>query len=255
MIELIDVSKRFKQVEAVNSLSMRVNRGEIYGFLGPNGAGKTTTLKMIAGTLKPSSGRIIINGRDVDRNPEAAKQELGFIPDRPFLYEKLTGFEFLQFMAGLYKVNHDSFSSRSRELLNLFELSSWEHELVESYSHGMKQRLIMSAAMLHRPKALIVDEPMVGLDPRGARLLKKIFRQLRLNGVSILISTHTLSIAADICDRIGIIHKGRLFTEGTVEELKSQAGGSKHLEEAFLKLTGGNEEQVLTDFFKSEAKG
>ncbi|MBW2087174.1 MAG: ABC transporter ATP-binding protein, partial [Deltaproteobacteria bacterium] len=234
MIELIGVSKQFRQVLAVDNLSMQVDQGEIYGFLGPNGAGKTTTLKMIAGTLKPTSGRIIINGRDIDRQPLAAKQELGFIPDRPFIYEKLTGFEFLRFMAGLYSMNHDSFSARSRELLELFELAGWQHELVESYSHGMKQRLIMSAAMIHRPRALIVDEPMVGLDPRGARLLKNIFRQLRKNGVSILISTHTLAIAAEVCDRIGIIHRGHLFAQGTVEELKAQAGGTDHLEEAFL---------------------
>ena len=246
MIELIDVSKHFRQTNAVNNLSIRVNQGEIYGFLGPNGAGKTTTLKMIAGILKPSSGKIIINGRDIERNPEAAKQELGFIPDRPFLYEKLTGIEFLSFIAGLYKVNHDSFLTRCHELLNLFDLSDWGHELVESYSHGMKQRLIMSAAMLHRPKALIVDEPMVGLDPQGARLLKNIFRLLRRDGVSILISTHTLVIAAEICDRIGIIHHGQLLAEGTVEKLKAQAGGSEHLEEAFLKLTGGHEKQVPT---------
>ncbi|MBW2092361.1 MAG: ABC transporter ATP-binding protein [Deltaproteobacteria bacterium] len=254
MIELIDVSKNFRQVKAVTHLSMRVDHGEIYGFLGPNGAGKTTTLKMIAGILKPSSGQIIINGQNIERNPLAAKQELGFIPDRPFLYEKLTGTEFLRFIAGLYNVNHDSFSIHSRELLELFELSDWEHELVESYSHGMKQRLIMTAAMLHRPKALIVDEPMVGLDPRGARLLKNIFRQLRRNGVSILISTHTLAIVADLCDRIGIIHRGQLFAEGTVEQLKAQAGGSEHLEDAFLKLTGGQEEQILTDLFKPEAE-
>lgn len=248
MIELIGLTKRFKQVVAVDHLSLTVNPGEIYGFLGPNGAGKTTTIKMIAGTLRPSAGRVIITGIDQATQPEHAKQVIGFIPDRPFLYEKLSGLEFLQFVAGLHHVNGQVFRLRAEALLKLFELSDWQNELVESYSHGMKQRLIMSAALIHQPKVLVVDEPMVGLDPRGARLVANIFRQLRTNGVSIFVSTHTLSLAAALCDRIGIIFHGRLLVQGTVEELKAIAGQSQELEDAFLKLTGGEEEQALAEF-------
>ncbi|MBF0529649.1 MAG: ABC transporter ATP-binding protein [Deltaproteobacteria bacterium] len=248
MIELIDLTKRFKQVTAVDHLSLTVTPGEIYGFLGPNGAGKTTTIKMIAGTLRPTSGRVLIAGIDQALQPESAKNLIGFIPDRPFLYEKLTGFEFLQFIAGLHSVNGQIFRARSQALLNLFELSDWQNELVENYSHGMKQRLIMSAALIHQPKVIVVDEPMVGLDPRGARLVANIFRQLRSTGASVFVSTHTLSLAAALCDRIGIILHGRLVVQGTVEELKAAAGQSRELEDAFLKLTGGEEEQALAEF-------
>ncbi|MFH1134855.1 MAG: ABC transporter ATP-binding protein [Pseudomonadota bacterium] len=252
MIELIDLSKKFRQVDAVVRLSLRVEPGEIFGFLGPNGAGKTTTIKMMAGTLKPTSGRIIIAGADLAKEPEKAKRAVGFIPDRPFLYEKLTGWEFLQFMAGLYGVNGGRFAPRASSLLELFELHEWRDELVENYSHGMKQRLIMSSALIHKPRVLVVDEPMVGLDPKGARLTANIFRRLRRDGVAIFVSTHTLSIAADLCDRIGIILKGRLLVQGTVEELKEQAGKSAELEDAFLKLTGGEGEQALDDFLRGE---
>ncbi|MBW2622218.1 MAG: ABC transporter ATP-binding protein [Deltaproteobacteria bacterium] len=251
MIKLVEVTKNFKQFRAVDNLSMEVHSGEIYGFLGPNGAGKTTTIRMIAGTLRPTSGQIFINGVNLEKNPIAAKQSVGFIPDRPFLYEKLTGFEFLRFTAGLYGVSNNILGKRAAELFELFELAEWQNELIESYSHGMKQRLIMSAALLHQPDALIVDEPMVGLDPRGARLVKNIFRQLRANGVSILMSTHTLAVATEVCDRIGIILQDRLFINGTPDELKARADtGSEQFEEAFLKLTGGHEEQILADFLR-----
>jgi len=251
MIELIKVTKQFRQVLAVDNLSLRVVPGEIYGFLGPNGAGKTTTIRMIAGTLKPTAGKIRIDGKDLERDPLEAKRVLGIIPDRPFLYEKLTGYEFLRFTAGLYGVGSQDFETRAAELFDLFELGDWRHELIESYSHGMKQRLIMSAAMLHRPKVVVVDEPMVGLDPRGARLVKKIFWQLKKNGASILMSTHTLSLAAEVCDRIGIILQGRLLTEGTAESLLAEAKGSTQLEDAFLMLTGGQEEQALARFLEN----
>ena len=252
MIELIDLTKKFRQVTAVDRLSLTVPAGEIFGFLGPNGAGKTTTIKMIAGTLQPTSGRAVIAGHDLGKEPRLAKQVVGFIPDRPFLYEKLTGEEFLRFMAGLHGLNGNLFAHRADELLELFELSDWRRELVESYSHGMKQRLIMSAALIHRPKILVVDEPMVGLDPRGARLVANIFRQLKENGVCVFVSTHTLSLASQLCDRIGIILNGRLLTSGTVDELTAEAGTSRQLEEAFLKLTGGQEEQALAGFLRGD---
>ena len=250
MIELVNLTKKYRQVTAVDDLSLSVRPGEIYGFLGPNGAGKTTTIKLIAGTLRPTSGQVLIGGIDLAREPEKAKARIGFIPDRPFLYEKLSGYEFLEFMAGLYAVNSNRLAPRAEALLELFELWDWRHELVESYSHGMKQRLIMSAALVHQPKILIVDEPMVGLDPRGARLVRNIFLQLKSNGVSVFVSTHTLSIASELCDRIGIILHGRLLMEGTVDELKKRAGESRELEDAFLKLTGGEEEQALAAFLR-----
>lgn len=252
MIELINLTKKFKQVTAVDDLTLTVQPKEIFGFLGPNGAGKTTTIKMIAGTLRPTSGRVVVAGHDLADSPEKAKAAVGFIPDRPFLYEKLTGWEFLQFMSGLYGVNSNRFKPRAEALLELFELADWRHELVENYSHGMKQRLIMCAALIHKPEVLVVDEPMVGLDPRGARLVTNIFKQLRDNGVSVFVSTHTLSLVADLCDRIGIILKGRLLVQGTAEELKAQAGQSGELEDAFLRLTGGEGEQSLTEFLKGE---
>lgn len=250
MIEIAHLTKRFRHVTAVEDLSLTIRSGEIYGFLGPNGAGKTTTIKMIAGTLQPTSGRIVIDGRDLARDPAGAKRVVGFVPDRPFLYEKLTGMEFLQFIAGLYGVNSVTFRPRAEALLELFELSRWQNELVEGYSHGMKQRLIMSSALIHQPKVLVVDEPMVGLDPRGARLLKNIFRQLRDNGVALFLSTHTLSLVADLCDRIGIILKGRLLVEGTIAELQDRSGARESLEDAFLKLTGGEEEQAMAAFLQ-----
>ena len=252
MIELIELTKKFKKIIAVDHLSLKVNPGEIYGFIGPNGAGKTTTIKMISGILRPSSGRALIGGFDQATNPEEAKRLIGFIPDRPFLYEKLTGLEFLQFMAGLYGVNGRVFNQRAGVLLDLFELSDWNSELIENYSHGMKQRLIMSAALIHQPKILVVDEPMVGLDPKGARLVANIFNNLRDKGICIFVSTHTLSLASKLCDRIGIILQGRLLVEGTVDNLKEKAGQSPELEDAFLRLTGGETEQALDDFWDDQ---
>src|SRR6185503_5925567 len=191
----------------------------------PNGAGKTTTIRMIAGLLKPTSGSITINGHDLARAPEAAKASLGFIPDRPFIYDKLTAGEFLRFHGGLYGMEEDVVSPRVTEMLEIFELSRWEHELVESFSHGMKQRLVMCSAFLHHPRAVLVDEPMVGLDPRGARLIKDVFRRMSEHGVAILMSTHTLEVAQEMCDRISIILKGQIIARGTVDELRAMAVG------------------------------
>src|SRR5262245_59612484 len=190
MIAIQDLVKQYGKFIAVDGVSLDVPSGEIHGFLGPNGAGKTTTLRMIAGLLKPTSGRILVNGHDVAAEPEAAKASLGFIPDRPFIYEKLTAGEFLRFHAGLYGIDGNGIGTRVKEMLDLFELGRREQELVESFSHGMKQRLVMSAAFLHRPRSVVVDEPMVGLDPRGARLIKDVFRTMASRGVAILMSTH-----------------------------------------------------------------
>ena len=238
MIRLEGLTKRFKQVTAVDNVSLMVAPGEIYGFLGPNGAGKTTTIKMLAGIIRPTSGSIFIDGLDLLKNPIDVKARVGFIPDRPFLYEKLTGLEFMSFMANLYVFNGAGREKRIQQFLELFELADWAKELVGSYSHGMKQRLIMSAALLHEPRVFIVDEPLVGLDPKGARLIKRIFTRLKRSGLTVFMSTHTLEVAEELCDRIGIIQKGELLAEGTVTELKELAGQEDpRLESIFLHLT------------------
>ena len=248
MIAIHDLLKQYGTFTAVDRVSLEVTPGEIHGFLGPNGAGKTTTLRMIAGLLKPTSGRILVNGHDLATHPEDAKMSLGFIPDRPFIYEKLTAGEFLKFHGGLYGLGGPGIGERVREMLELFELGKWEHELVESFSHGMKQRLVMCAAFLHRPRAVVVDEPMVGLDPRGARLIKDVFRKMSARGVGILMSTHTMEVAQEMCDRISIILKGRIIASGTVTEIR--ALGEKdddQLTSVFLKLTGGSGLQEIDE--------
>jgi ABC-2 type transport system ATP-binding protein len=248
VIAIQDLVKRYGAFTAVDGISLEVRPGEIHGFLGPNGAGKTTTLRMIAGLLQPTSGRVIVNGYDIGANPDAAKASLGFVPDRPFIYEKLTAGEFLRFHGGLYGIDGNGIGERVREMLNLFELGKWEHELVESFSHGMKQRLVMSAAFLHRPRVVAVDEPMVGLDPRGARLIKDVFRRMSESGVAILMSTHTLEVAEEMSHRISIIQKGRIIAQGTVDEVRRLAGGDdEHLTAVFLKLTGGQGLQEIDE--------
>jgi ABC-2 type transport system ATP-binding protein len=248
MIAVHDLVKQYGGFTAVDGVNITVAPGEIHGFLGPNGAGKTTTLRMIAGLLKPTSGRVVVNGHDLSTAPEAAKASLGFIPDRPFIYEKLTAGEFLRFHGGLYGLNGDDAMRRVHEMLDIFELRRWENELVESFSHGMKQRLVMSAAFLHRPRAVAVDEPMVGLDPRGARLIKDVFRRMSDSGVAILMSTHTLEVAEEVCHRLSIINKGRIVANGTVDEVRALAGGDDdQLTSVFLKLTGGSALQEIDE--------
>jgi ABC-2 type transport system ATP-binding protein len=240
MIRLVELSKRYGDFLAVDRLSLEVKAGELFGFLGPNGAGKTTTIKMMAGLLRPSSGRIELAGHDLAREPERAKAALGFIPDRPFLYEKLSASEFLRFVAGLYGIDGLEVGRRIDELLELVELASWKRELIESFSHGMKQRLVMAASFIHDPQVLVVDEPMVGLDPKGARLIKGVFRERCRKGSTIFMSTHTLEVAQEMCDRIGIIFSGRLVALGSMDELQQQAESDRReLEPIFLKLTGG----------------
>src|SRR3954469_22081357 len=246
MIRLSGLSKRYGSFTAVDNIDLDVPRGELFGFLGPNGAGKTTTLRMIAGILRPTSGRIEIAGVDLLTEPRAAKSKLGFIPDRPFIYEKLTGAEFLRFVAGLYEQSGPQIEHRARELLALFDLEEWRDELVESYSHGMRQKLIISSAFVHRPELIVVDEPMVGLDPKSARLLKDLFRQFVDRGGTVLMSTHTLEVAEVMCDRIAIVYRGKMAAQGTMAELREQtASGNSSLEDMFLKLTGGLREHQL----------
>ena len=248
MIKLTNLVKRYGSFTAVNSINLEVPRGELFGFLGPNGAGKTTTLRMIAGILRPTSGSVHIGGIDLAADPIAAKSKLGFIPDRPFIYEKLTGSEFLRFVAGLYSQDGAQIEHRARELLALFDLEQWRDELVESYSHGMRQKLIISSAFVHRPEVIVVDEPMVGLDPKAARILKDLFREYTHRGHTIMMSTHTLEVAETMCDRIGIIQGGVIRACGTMEELRASAEtGTMGLEDIFLRLTGENAARELVD--------
>ncbi|NIN09943.1 MAG: ATP-binding cassette domain-containing protein [Gemmatimonadales bacterium] len=246
MIRLERLTKKYGNFVAVDSIDLHVPRGQLFGFLGPNGAGKTTTLRMIAGILRPTAGRIWLGGDDLITKPMAAKARLGFIPDRPFVYEKLTGVEFLRFVAGLYGQDGAAVERRIDELFELFELSVWKNELIESYSHGMRQKLIISSALIHRPECIVVDEPMVGLDPKGARLLKDIFRAFVDRGGTVLMSTHTLEVAQAMCDRVAIIQEGRIVADGTIAQLRRQtAAGDASLEELFLRLTGGTAVQEL----------
>ncbi|MGE0352730.1 MAG: ABC transporter ATP-binding protein [Gemmatimonadales bacterium] len=240
MIRLVGLTKKYGRFTAVDGIDLTVPEGQLFGFLGPNGAGKTTTLRMIAGILKPSAGTVEIAGDDIQARPLHAKARLGFIPDRPYVYEKLTGVEFLRFVAALYGQSGPEVEKRADELLELFDLLPWKHELVESYSHGMRQKIIISSALVHRPAVIVVDEPMVGLDPRSARLLKQLLRQFVNRGGTVLMSTHTLEVAETMCDRIAIIQNGRIAADGTMEELRAQtASDGMSLEDLFLKITGG----------------
>jgi ABC-2 type transport system ATP-binding protein len=248
MIELRGLTKRYGSFTAVNNIDLSVPRGELFGFLGPNGAGKTTTLRMIAGILRPTSGTVHIGGIDLAAQPTAAKSKLGFVPDRPFIYEKLSGSEFLRFVAGLYNQEGPAIEHRARELLALFDLEEWRDELVESYSHGMRQKLIISSAFVHRPEVIVVDEPMVGLDPKAARILKDLFKEYTRRDHTIMMSTHTLEVAETMCDRIAIMQGGVIRAAGTMAELRANAeDGTAGLEDIFLRLTGENAARALVD--------
>jgi ABC-2 type transport system ATP-binding protein len=248
MIQLLNLTKHYGKLAAVDQLNLEVSAGEIFGFLGPNGAGKTTTIRTMMGILKPTAGQILLGEYDVIKEPEKAKAISGFIPDRPFIYEKLSGSEFLAFVGKLHRIENKRLATRSAELLDHLELTAWKDELVESYSHGMKQRLVVCAALIHEPRILIIDEPMVGMDPKGARTLKDLFRSLAANGTTVFLSTHSISVAEEICHRIGIIQKGRLIACGAMADIHRQAsngnGLNGNLESVFLELTRENEDRV-----------
>jgi ABC-2 type transport system ATP-binding protein len=239
VIRLENVTKTFGEVTAVDHLDLEVPAGQLFVFLGPNGAGKTTTIKMIAGLLRPTEGRVILCGHNVHAEPIAAKSLLSYVPDEPFLYEKLTGREFLDFVGSMYGVNRDIRRRRIEELSELFETRGFLDERAETYSHGMKQRIVVSAALLHDPQVIVIDEPMVGLDPKGANTLKSVLRECTSRGATVFMSTHTLGVAEETADRVGIIRQGSLVALGSLEDIYAAARTDQRLEEAFLRLTEG----------------
>jgi ABC-2 type transport system ATP-binding protein len=236
-IVLEEVTKRFGRQLAVDRLSLHVEPGQVFAFLGPNGAGKTTTIKMIAGLLRPDVGSVIVCGHDLARDGQSAKAKLAYVPDQPFLYDKLTGREFLRFVAEMYRVPHDVAAQRTDALVQRFEMDHFLDQLTEGYSHGMKQRTVLAAAMLHEPAVLLIDEPMVGLDPKTVRVVKDMFVDLAKSGRSVFMSTHTLGVAQAVADRIAIIHYGKLIAEGTLAELRRRGSELQSLEDIFLELT------------------
>jgi len=245
VIEILGLVKRFGTLTAVDHLDLRVAPGEIFGFLGPNGAGKTTTVKLITGLLQPDAGAVRVAGYDVTTQTLAAKRVMGLVPDEPFVYPKLTGAEYLRFIGELYGVPLEAQRRRIPELLAMFELSAWGGELLESYSHGMRQKLVIAGLLLHDPPVLVLDEPMVGLDPKSARLVRDILQTLARRGAAVFMCTHILEIAEKLCHRVGIMISGRLVALGTVAELRRRAEGGGGLEDIFLSLTGGQEYAAL----------
>jgi ABC-2 type transport system ATP-binding protein len=238
MINIRNVSKSYNKgaVKAVDDLNLEVDKGEIFGFLGPNGAGKTTTIKMMVGLLNPDGGSIKINGTDIGREPIQAKENIGFVPDNPNIYERLTGTEYLNFMADVYRVSAEQRKESIEEYLEMFELKDAASDLIKSYSHGMKQKIALTGALIHDRAVWVLDEPMVGLDPKSAHLLKEQMRKHCDRGNTVFFSTHILEVAEKLCDRIGIIHKGKLIAIGTLDELR-HGDNKDSLENIFLELT------------------
>lgn len=245
ILQINGLRKQYGKFTAVDHIDLTVPYGQVFGILGPNGAGKTTTLRMITGLIQPTAGQVIIDGKDMSTQTIEAKSITGFIPDRPYVYDKLTTFEYLRFIAGLYNLDTKVAADRMREMLKLFGLLEWGDSLIESFSHGMKQRLVFAGALLPRPKLLIVDEPMVGLDPKGHKLIKELFVTLtRDEGMTILLSTHTLEVAEEVCTQIAIVNHGRIIARGTLDELRIESGeGQGSLEQVFLRLTQENEQE------------
>jgi ABC-2 type transport system ATP-binding protein len=242
MIQISNLTKHYGTHAAVDGIDLTVEAGEIFGFLGPNGAGKTTTIKMLAGQLQPDRGTILIQGHDMAAEPLVCKKITGYIPDRPFLYEKLTGLEFLQFIASLYGLDWELFQRNTVYFLELFDLTAWQHHLIESYSHGMRQKLMIVSAFMLEPMLVVVDEPMVGLDPKSAKIVKELFKKHSRKGRTVFLSTHSLEIAEELCDRIAIIDQGSIRAVGTLDTLRREAElTGSGLEDIFLQLTNAVE--------------
>lgn len=237
MIELIQLVKKFGDLVAVNGISLRVERGEFFAVLGPNAAGKTTTIKILAGLMKPTSGTARVCGFDVQTQPLEARRRLAYVPDFPFLYEKLTPWEFFRFTGQLFQMDEARIVKNARALIARFNLEPYVEKNIEGLSHGTRQRVAISSALLHDPEVFVIDEPMVGLDPQHARVLKDILKERSLAGMTVFVSTHQLSVAEELADRIGIIHQGRFIAVGTGKQLRRQSGASGPLEDVFLALT------------------
>jgi ABC-2 type transport system ATP-binding protein len=237
MIELVRLVKKFGELLAVNDLSLHVPRGQFFAVLGPNAAGKTTTFKILAGLMKPTSGQARVAGYDVQTHPLEARRRMAYVPDFPFLYDKLTPWEFFRFTGQLFQMTEERIEKNAQELALRFDLQEFAHKPIEGLSHGTRQRVAILSALLHDPEVFIIDEPMVGLDPHHARVLKDLLKERSVAGMTVMVSTHQLSVAEEVADRIGIIHQGRLIAAGTREELRRQSGASGPLEEIFLALT------------------
>ena len=244
MIEISNLSMRYGDLLALDGLDLVIPRGELFAFLGPNAAGKTTTIKLLTGLIEPTSGSARICGYDIQKEPLEAKRRIGYIPDVAEFYDKLTPVEFMAFIAELFQVPHEAAKTRTPELMERFSLVPYARQRIENLSHGTRQRLAFASAFLHEPEVVIVDEPMVGLDPKNARVVKEELKARSREGVTVFLSTHLLNVAQELADRVGIIHHGKLLALGTVEEIRAQAGGraDESLEELFLDLTGGGEE-------------
>ena len=246
MIRFVALRKLYGPIVAVDDLDFEIRQGSVFGFIGPNGAGKTTTIRLMMGLIAPTSGTVVLGGHDIGREPEAAKAITGYLADHPFLYDKLTGGEFLRFVGGLYGIDGRELERRAAALLEQFNLLDRAEELTETYSHGMKQRLALAAALIHRPRILVLDEPMVGLDPQGALALRRLLTELSTAGITIFLSTHSLGVAEALCDQIGILDRGRLIARGSLRELRARAGrasgdgANASLESVFLSLTAAD---------------
>jgi ABC-2 type transport system ATP-binding protein len=257
MLELDNLCKSYGSLEAVRGVSLQVRKGEVFGFLGPNGAGKTTTIKCCTGLLRPTAGRVSIGGYDVVEQAAAAKALIGYVPDTPFLYEKLTGREFVLFVAGLYGGDPVEMEKKAQDYFHLFEMADRMDQLIQVYSQGMRQKTALIAALLHQPQLLVLDEPTANLDPRSARLVKDVFRSYREQGRTVFMSTHIMEIAERLCDRVAIIHRGELRALGTMAELGQLRQGAS-LEDIFLEITGGHDpetQRMLAELAGEEGQG
>jgi len=255
-IKLTDLEKAYGKQAAVKNLQLEVPKGELFGFLGPNGAGKTTTIKMMTGLLEPTKGSVEISGIDIWQHPIEAKKRIAYVPDQPNVYPKLTGWDYLQFIASVFRIPESKFQEKATELLHIFSLTDRADELIESYSHGMKQKIAICGALVHEPEMIFLDEPTVGLDPKSARNLKSLLRTLCDKGMTAFISTHILEIAEQMCDRIGIIADGQIIALGTMDELRQHEGNTANsLEDIFLELTGDEKQQAVIDEMSSSDQG
>ena len=244
MLDIKNLTKKFGDFTAVNSINLKINKGDLYGFLGPNGAGKTTTIKMTTGLYSITSGSISINNIDVAKEPLKAKEIIGYIPDNPFLYDKLTGKEFLYFSGGLYNLSKSFLKNKIEELVELLKIKDWLNKRTEEYSQGMRQRITIASAFLHDPQLIIIDEPMVGLDPQSAHIVKQVLKQKADEGKTVFMSTHSLNVVEEICTRVGIINNGAIIFDDTIEQLeKLKLAHNHNLEELFIRLTN---EETLT---------